>query len=171
MTGPEEPAEQQLTPDPDRRRAERAEQRLRELGQQLLEHDERRSPDLAGVIEAVTGQIRREARAGRDVPMPGTDDVDRLVVTEGALRGRLREVADDVPGVVVARCAVQGDLDDPGARIGARLAISVAWSLRLSEVAGHVRERVRAELVAQTGRPPGEIDVEVLDLHAFGEQA
>lgn len=170
MTGPEHEAEQTV-PDPDRRRAERAEQRLRELGQQLLEHDERRSPDLAGVIEAVTGQIRREARAGRDVPMAGSDEVDRLVVTEGALRGRLREVADDVPGVVVARCAVQGDLDDPGTSVGARLSISVAWPLRLSEVAGQVRGRVRAELGAQTGRPPGEVDIEVLDLHTLGGQA
>lgn len=147
-------------------RAERAEQRLRELGMQLLERDELNSPDLAGVVEAVTAQIRREARAGRDVPFAASSEEDRLLLTEGALRGLLRESADDVPGVIVARCGVVGEIDEPDAPIGAQLAVSIAWPRPLREVAEQVRAAVAGAIRVQTGRTAGPIDIEVIDLHA-----
>lgn len=157
-----------MTDDPHdlaRSRAERAEQRLRELGMALLERDEASSPDLAGVVEAVTTQIRREARAGRDVPFATSTPSQRLLLTEGALRGLLRESADGVAGTIVARCQVTGDVEDPAVPIGARLAISVAWPQPLRDTAAAVRTAVVSAIQEQTGRTAGAIDIEIIDLH------
>ncbi len=156
-----------LSDDVARERAEHAAARLRQLGLRLLEQDERDGPDLSGLLGAVTAQSAREARAGRAVAGAGAAAGDRLVITEGALRGVVRDAADDLDDVLLARCSLTGELDDDGAPLGARLAVSVAWPSPLPDASTRLRASVSAALERHTGRTRGAVDIDVVDLHGL----
>lgn len=146
-------------------RVQRVEARLRATGRELLDAEARRGPDLEAIVESVAAQIRREARAGRDIALAGSEPEARMLVTEGALRGALRDAVDDVEGVIVGRCAVRGDISAATGPLGASVAVSVAWPARLPEVADRIRAAVVRCLAEQTGRTPAGIDVDIIDLH------
>ncbi len=135
--------------------------RLGALSRELVEHDAR--TDVAeSWFQQILGEVARESRAGRDLPLLDDDPV-RIVVTEGAVRGLVRDAGDGVDGVLVER--VQLTTAD-AQRMDVRLTISVLDEAippgtGLPDVAERVRTRVRSALEQDGGWTIGEIDVVV----------
>lgn len=144
--------------------------RLGALSRELIETDARADVPESW-FQQILGDVARESRAGRDLPLLDDDPV-RVVVTEGAVRGLVRDAGDAVEGVLVER--VELDLDEV-VRVDVRMTISVrdgvlAPGHGLPEVAERVRERVRADLEDYAGWSVGEVDVTVDSLRVREEE-
>ncbi|MCJ1715941.1 hypothetical protein [Curtobacterium sp. VKM Ac-2922] len=142
-----DPVRDDIEADPDAAEALRRLERLRAASSDLLDADVRaagRTHD--GWIDGVLASIRTTAHAGRDIPVPDPDPAAQLVVTEGALRGLVRELGDAVPGVLVRRTRFTGDLATPGAEIDVEVTIAAAADAPLRERAEALRVVVAAAL-------------------------
>lgn len=150
------PAIPEIDGDPECRAVLDSMGRLGLLSRELIELDT--PPDLPGSwFQQILGEVARESRAGRDLPLIDAEPV-RVVVTEGAVRGLVREAGDAVPGVLVERVQVDlvGDL-----RLDVRLTISALYGTHLRTVAEDVRTRIRDALEEYAGWTIGAIDVVV----------
>lgn len=114
---------------------------LRTASRDLLDTEATNADDrwIAGVLTA----IRTTAHAGRDIPVPDADPASTLVVTEGALRGLVRALGDEVPGVVVRRTRFTGDLDVAGGSVDVEVSIVVT-----ADGPVHLRAEALHDLVA-----------------------
>lgn len=129
------------------------------LSRELLERDAR-TEVAESWFQQILGEVARESRAGRDLPLLDDEPV-RVVVTEGAVRGLVRGAGDQVDGVLVERVDVA--LTDTD-RIDVRMTISVLHSIvprdgGLLGVADRVRRGVHDALEDHAGWTVGEIDV------------
>jgi hypothetical protein len=153
--------------DPEIRNALRALERVRGLGRELVQTE----ADLADApgddfFRGVLTHISRESRAGRDIPLSHPDPDVHLALTEGAVRTLVRQAGDEVPGVLVGRCTLDGDVSRPAEPVRVALTISVVWGDPLPELARRVRERVHAALLRHTELRVEAIDVTVVDVQA-----
>lgn len=116
-------------------------------------------------LQRVLAGIALDARAGRRIPLrhpaPGAD----LAITEGAVRGVVRSAEDDVDGVVVGRCRIDGDLTVPEATIDLTVEISVRAGLNIPGTAELLRVAIAARLRASTDLTVRAVDITVHDLH------
>ncbi|MHC2185259.1 putative alkaline shock family protein YloU [Rathayibacter agropyri] len=150
---------------PEHRRTLRALERVRALSGALIDDDAARLPaPEASWFGSILAQARREARAGRDIPFASMQPDMSLTITEGAVRGLVREAGDSVPGVLVGRCRLVGDID-VGAEVVVEVTISVFWGIPIAEAAQQVRERVHTRLLTQTELRVSTIDVRVEDVY------
>jgi hypothetical protein len=78
-----------------------------------------------GWIATVLASVRTTAHAGRDIPVPDPDPSATLVVTEGALRGLVRTLGDQEPGVVVRRTRFTGALGVPGGSVDVEVTVAL----------------------------------------------
>lgn len=140
--------------------------RLRALSGQLVD-DEAAEQSLAdptwfgGVME----RVRRESRSGRDIPVVSPDPQSVLHLTEGAVRGLIREAGDSVAGAVVISCALDGPVTEPGAPVRVEVTISALRGVFVPAMADEVREAVAARLTAQTELTVSSVDIVVGDVH------
>jgi hypothetical protein len=153
--------------DPEIRNALRALEHVRGLGLELVqaEADIADSPG-DDFFRGVLAHISRESRAGRDIPLSHPDPDVRLALTEGAVRTLVRQAGDEVPGVLVGRCTLDGDVTRAGEPVRVALTVSVVWGDPLPELAQRVRERVHAALLRHTELRVEGIDVTVVDVQA-----
>ena len=151
--------------DPEARNALRALEHMRDLGRELVqvEADEADAPG-DDFFRGVLSHISRESRAGRDIPLSHPDPSVSLALTEGAVRTLVRQAGDEVPGVLIGRCTLDGDVTVPGAPVRVALTMSVVWGDPLPELAQRVRERVNAALLRHTELRVEGIDVTVVDV-------
>jgi hypothetical protein len=119
-------------------------------------------------IEGVLATIRTTARAGRDIPVPDPDPASTLVVTEGAIRGLVRRVGDDLPGMVVRRTRLLGDVGTVGAPIDVDVAVSVAVGVPITPLAEELRATLMTVLAVHTPLVVASLVVRVVDLHETG---
>ncbi|KQQ05286.1 MULTISPECIES: Asp23/Gls24 family envelope stress response protein [unclassified Rathayibacter] len=156
---------------PEHRRTLRALERVRALSTALIDDDAERlpAPDDSWFGSILT-QVRREARAGRDIPLASVEPDVSLTITEGAVRGLVREAGDSVPGVLVGRCRLVGDIDEPGVEVVVEVTISVFWGVPIAEAAQQVRERIHSRLLTQTELRVSTIDVRVEDVYLPGTE-
>jgi hypothetical protein len=147
--------------DPETRNALRALEHMRDLGRELVqvEAEEQEAPG-DDFFRGVLSHISRESRAGRDIPLSHPDPAVRLALTEGAVRTLVRQAGDEVPGVLVGRCTLDGE------PVRVALTVSVVWGDPLPELAQRVRERVHAALLRHTELRVEAIDVTVVDVQA-----
>lgn len=144
--------------------------RLGALSRELIETDAR--DDVSETwFQQILGEVARESRAGRDLPLVDDDPV-RVVVTEGAVRGLVRDAGDAVEGVLVERVHLTLHED---VRVDVRLTISVLDSVLgagrgLARIADSVRERVRADLEEYGGWTVGVVDVTIDSLRLREEE-
>ncbi|AND15685.1 Asp23/Gls24 family envelope stress response protein [Rathayibacter tritici] len=156
---------------PEHRRTLRALQRVRALSSALIDDDAARLPaPHESWFGSILTQVRREARAGRDIPLASVQPDVLLTITEGAVRGLVREAGDSVAGVLVGRCRLLGDVAEPGAEVVVDLTISVFWGVPIAEAAQQVRERVHSRLLTQTELRVVRIDVRVQDVYVPGPE-
>lgn len=115
-------------------------------------------------ISGVLANISIEARAGRDVPLRPEAPTERPVMTEGAIRSLIRTAGDAVPGVVIARCSLEGDVAELGAPVRIVVEIAVRAGASIPNTAELVRLAVTAAVEAQTDLVVDSVDVVVRDL-------
>lgn len=160
------PYDPAIEESPEHRRTLRALERVRALSGALIDDDAANLPaPTENWFGSILTQVRREARAGRDIPLASTDPDVELTITEGAVRGIVREAGDSVSGVLVGRCRLQGDVADPGADIAVEVTISVFWGVPIADAAQQVRERIHSRLLTQTELRVSTIDVRVEDVY------
>ncbi|MBM7024804.1 Asp23/Gls24 family envelope stress response protein [Clavibacter zhangzhiyongii] len=151
--------------DPEIRTALRSLEHVRDLGRELVqvEAEEAEAPG-DDFFRGVLSHISRESRAGRDIPLSHPDPGVRLALTEGAVRALVRQAGDEVPGVLIGRCTLDGDVTRAGEPVRVALTMSAVWGDPLPGLAQRVRERVHAALLRHTELRVEGIDVTVVDV-------
>lgn len=115
----------------------------------------------------VMSRVRQEARAGRDIPLGSSDPRTILHVTEGAVRGLIREAGDSVPGAVVISCSINGEVATPATPVRIEVVISALRGEFVPVMADDVRAAVSSVLARQTELTVEAVDIVVGDVHVF----
>ncbi|MCU1530358.1 MAG: hypothetical protein JWP75_4121 [Frondihabitans sp.] len=154
--------------DPENATQLAALERLRSLSGEILADDAQRvpAPD-PGWFGEVMARVRQEARSGRDIPLESTDTLTVLHLTEGAVRGLIREAGDSVPGAVVISCALSGDVATPATPVRVEVTISALRGEFVPAMADEVRDAVASILRRQTELSVEAVDIVVGDIHLF----
>lgn len=118
-------------------------------------------------MQAILEDIHREMRAGRDLPIHHPDPRVRIGVTEGAVRALIRDLADDLDGLIVGRCEFIGAADRPGAPVRVHLTASALWGRSVPELSATLRDLVADALSRHTELDVVAIDVTIADLHGY----
>ncbi|TQJ31535.1 Asp23/Gls24 family envelope stress response protein [Microbacterium sp. SLBN-146] len=139
-------------------------ERMGQLSREMVDEESESTLD-EGWFDGIMREVAREVRAGRDIPLVQLDDRTTLVVTEGAVRGMLRELGDALPGVIVERTRIAGDITEPGGRVNLDVAISVAFGRPLQQAADDVRRIATAALTRHTALSVDEVNVTVDSIH------
>jgi len=139
--------------------------RLRDLTQRDLETQAAAEPAPADSwVQSIMDRIALEARAGRDIPISHPSTTARLAVSEGAVRGLMRAAGDSIPGVIVGRCILHGDVTVPGEPITITVDISVAWGENLHDAADRARSAIYRQLLKHTELTLSAIHITVQDM-------
>ena len=115
-------------------------------------------------ITGVLTSIRTTAHAGRDIPVPDDDPASTLVVTEGALRGLVRALGDEVPGLVVRRTRFTGDVAVPGGPVDVEVSVAVAADGSVHDRAEALRALLATAFLAHAPFTTRSITVRVADV-------
>lgn len=142
------PVEPSIEESPGCQLALDALERLQGLGDDLMEADTAAAPEAdENWVDRILNGIALDARAGRRIPFESPDpDVD-LAITEGAVRGIIRSAENAVPGVLVGRCRLDGDVAVPAAPIRIEIEANVFHGQPIPSLA----ERLRAEVLERLG--------------------
>ncbi|WP_240802863.1 Asp23/Gls24 family envelope stress response protein [Streptomyces sp. A1499] len=129
-------------------------------------------PDASALVGRVMDVVRLELRPGRTLPL-GEDDEDAWIVEAAAARV-VRAAAETLPGVRAGSCRIEGvPGQGPGAASGQavprgpvviRLAVEVALTRGLQEVADRVRRRVLEAAESELGMRVVAVDVTIADI-------
>lgn len=140
-------------------------ERLGGLGGQLIDADAAESPEVdASWVERILDGIALDARAGRRIPFASeTPDID-LGITEGAVRGLIRSAENAVPGLLVGRCRLDGDVTVPGTPIRIQIDASALYGESIVKLADHLRAEVDTRLRAHTELNIVTIDIVIRDI-------
>ena len=118
-------------------------------------------------FDGIMREVTREVRAGRDIPLGAADERATIVTTEGAIRALLREVSDALPGVIVERTRLTGDVGVAGGEVGVEIAMSVAFGRSLQGAADEVRRIAADALARHTALTVTGVDVTVDSVHGM----
>lgn len=162
------PADPSIDDSPEFEIALRGLEGLRRAQQALLEKDLNRESlrDDSWVV-SILDNITLEAHAGREIPLTHPSPTARLVVTEGAVRGVLREVGDRMQNLFVGRCVLIGDVTVPGLPITISVDVTVFPGENIPRLADQLRQTMYAALVQYTELVVAAIDITVSDLQAL----
>ncbi len=139
-------------------------ERLHALTPQLLVEDAQAKPVDEGWVQKILAGIALDARAGRRIPIPTPLPRADLGITEGAVRGLIRGAERAVPGAVVGRCRLEGEVTQEGAPIHILIDASVAYGEPIPDVAQRLRAEIAERLSAHTRLNITEIDITVYDI-------
>ncbi len=135
-------------------------ERLRDVAGALFRADIEAEPQPdESWIRGILAGIAIDARAGRRIPIGHPDPAADLAITEGAVRGIIRSAESEVPGVLVSRTRLDGEVTDPNAPIGIAIAISIGYGLPLLATAERLRLAVAARIAEHT-----ELRIEAIDI-------
>lgn len=158
------PADPSIDGSPECRAALASLERLsRATADALALEAESRPLDESWVGRILDG-IRLDVKAGRRIPVAHPDAAADLALTEGAVRSLIRRVGDDIDGVIVGRCRLEGDVEELGAQVAVHVDISVRYGEPFGRVAAQVREAVAAELARHAELTIASVDVTVTDV-------
>ncbi len=150
--------------------------RLRSVTAELTAQDTAAEPAATtDWVQRILEGIVTDARAGRRIPiaMPAAQPEGvsaDLAITEGAVRGLVRAAEAAVPGVLVGRCRLEGDVTQLGAPVRVEAEISVPYGQSILGLVNRVREEIAARLKAHTDLTVAGIDITVSDIqHAASE--
>lgn len=159
------PADPSIDASPGCRIALDALERLRRLGPALLDQDTAGEPQPDdNWVRSILDGIARDARAGRRIPFPVAEPDDDLGITEGAVRGLIRAAGDGVPGVLIGRCRLDGEVATPGAPVRIEVEASVPYGLPISRLAERLRDEIGERLRTHTELNLTGIDIVVHDV-------
>lgn len=115
-------------------------------------------------IGNVLANISIESRSGRDVPLRPRSASEQPVMTEGAIRSLIRRTGDGVPGVLIARCRLDGDVTVLGSPVRVVVELAVVPGAAIPSTADLVRGAVARAVSEQTDLVVEGVDVVVRDL-------
>lgn len=140
------------------------------MSRELIANDVANLPALpAAWMQNIMDNIHNEVRSGRSLPLPHPDPRVFLSVTEGAVRALIRSVGDDVPGVLIGKCDIEGDAEVAGAPIDIAVTASVAWGFAMPKAITAVREVIRDTLLEHTRLNVSAVNVTIEDLHGYSD--
>ena len=160
------PADPSIDDSPDCEIALRGLERLRRAQLSLFERDlKRESLRDDSWVASVLDNISLEAHAGREIPLAHSSPTARLMVTEGAVRGILREIGDRLENILVGRCVLVGDVSVPGEPITISVNATVFRGENIPRVAEQLRQAMYVALGKYTELVVAAIDITVSDLY------
>lgn len=168
------PADPSIDESPECQLALGALERLRSVSNSLIETEATAMrPPADDWVRGILSNITREVRAGRSIPLDAPSPSIVITQTEGAVRALIRAAGDSVPGALLGRCSLIGDVTVAGEPITIALAVTAIGPIRLPDLARRVREAVSSELTRHTELVVAGIDVTIqdiqLDLSGRGE--
>jgi uncharacterized alkaline shock family protein YloU len=129
---------------------------------------EREAEDFAVIdeswIDAIIGAISLDVHAGRDIPLASAPSM-QLSVTEGAVKGLVRAAGDRVPGLLVGRCLLHGDVTTAGSEITLSIDTIAYWGESIPDAVTRLRDDVSALIAEHTELSISAIDITVRDIH------
>ncbi|WP_025156328.1 Asp23/Gls24 family envelope stress response protein [Leifsonia aquatica] len=159
-----QPADPTIDDSPQCRAALTALERLGRATQDLLDEEAAARPAEDDWVGRILTGIRLDVQSGRRIPISHPDPAAELALTEGAVRALVRGVGDDIDGVLVGRCRLDGEVETPGAPIAVHVEISVRYGVPMTATAEAVRNAVAAELARHAELTITSVDVLVTDV-------
>ncbi|WP_353111526.1 Asp23/Gls24 family envelope stress response protein [Microbacterium sp.] len=165
-----EPADASIDESPGCRIAMDALERLRRLSPELLVDDAVAEPQVEeSWVQGILAGIRLDARAGRRIPFSAPEPEADLGITEGAVRGLVRGAESAVPGVLVGRCRLVGDVTETGVPVRVEMDVSVPYGDPIPDLVDRLREEVASRLGEHTELNVAGIDITVHDVQRMPE--
>jgi uncharacterized alkaline shock family protein YloU len=97
-------------------------------------------------ITRILDQIGVQAHAGRDIPIVHDVEGAVLSISEGAVRGIIRDTGDATEGLLVERSRLRGDVETPGAPIEIFVVVSTFAGSDATRVIAEFQQRVEEAL-------------------------
>ncbi|MFJ2543099.1 Asp23/Gls24 family envelope stress response protein [Microbacterium sp. NPDC087589] len=147
-------------------------ERLRGLGGQLIEADAAASPEVDDSwVDRILSGIALDARAGRRIPFDDPDPSVDFGITEGAVRGLIRSAENAVPGILVGRSTLDGDVAVVGEPIRIAVEVNVVYGETIPTAVERLRAEIAERLRRQTDLTVTSIDVTVRDIQQISSAA
>ncbi|QAY60481.1 Asp23/Gls24 family envelope stress response protein [Microbacterium protaetiae] len=140
-------------------------ERLHSLTPELMAADAAAEPaaDESWVQKILSG-IALDARAGRRIPLTPPAPGAEIALTEGAVRGLVRAAENAIPGVLIGRCRLNGDVTTPGAPVRIEIDASVPYGEPLPRLADRLRDEIARRLAVHTELNVTGIDIRIHDV-------
>ena len=159
------PADRSIDESPGCQLALDALERLHGLGAELLAAEAAAEPAVdESWVDRVLSGIAMDARAGRRIPFASSDPHVDLAITEGAVRGLVRAAESAVPGLLIGRCRLEGDVTVADAPIRIRIDASALHGQPIPVVAEQLRVEVDRRVRAHTELNIVAIDIAIRDI-------
>lgn len=143
-------------------------ERLHGLTPELFAADTAAEPEAdEGWVQKILADITLDARAGRRIPFSTVEPRADLGITEGAVRGLIRAAENAVPGVLVGRCHLDGDVTESGAPIRIHTEVSVPYGDPIPGIVSRLRAEISSRLGAHTELNVTGIDITIHDIQKF----
>ena len=140
-------------------------ERLHVLGRELISADAAADPEVEERwVDRILNGIAIDARAGRRIPFASAEENVDLAITEGAVRGLIRSAENAVPGVLLGRCRLDGEVTEPGAPIRVEIEANVFHGEPIPRIADRLRVEVDRRLRSHTELNIVAIDVAIRDI-------
>ena len=160
-----QPADRSIDESPGCQLALDALERLHGLGSELLEAEAAAAPEVdPNWVDRILSGIAMDARAGRRIPFASSDPSVDLAITEGAVRGLIRSAENAVPGLLIGRCRLTGDVTTADAPIRVEIDASALHGQPIPLVADQLRVEVDRGLRAHTELNIVAIDIAIRDI-------
>lgn len=162
----ENPPDELLNTAPENRIAYDALTRFRSMARDVLAEDVAAESDRGDSwVTGILTSIRREARAGRSIPVSHPSPKAALSLTEGAVRGLIRSAGDGVAGTFIGACTLDGDVTTPGSPVTVNVDASVFWGERMPQTAHRLRTAITTSLLHHTELNIQAVNVTITDVH------
>lgn len=159
------PADRSIDESPGCQLALDALERLHGLGAELLAAEAAAEPAVDETwVDRILSGIAMDARAGRRIPFASADPHVELGITEGAVRGLIRAAENAVPGLLIGRCRLDGDVTIADAPIRVEIDASALHGQSIPVVAERLRTEVDRGLRAHTELNIVAIDIAIRDV-------
>lgn len=166
------PADRSIDESPGCQLALDALARLQGLGAELIAAEAAAEPAVdENWVDRILSGIAMDARAGRRIPFESPDPRVDLAITEGAVRGLIRSAENAVPGLLIGRCRLEGDVTQPGTPIRVAIDASALHGQSIPKVAAELRAEVDRGLRAHTELNVVAIDIAIRDIREVSSWA
>ncbi|WP_309619536.1 hypothetical protein [Salinibacterium sp.] len=146
--------------------------RVRAVSLTMLEREATELPPIdESWIDNIIGAISLDVHAGRDIPLHHSSPSVHLSVTEGAVKGLVRAAGDRVPGLLVGRCQLIGDVITAGSHITLTVETTAYWGENIPEAVTQLRHAIAAMLAEHTELVIVSIDITVRDMFLKTDEA
>ena len=147
-------------------------ERLRGLGDRLIEADAAAMPEVDDSwVDRILSGIALDARAGRRIPFDEPDSGSDFGITEGAVRGLIRSAENAVAGVLVGHSTLDGDVSAAGAPIRIGIEVNALYGTSIPVAVERLRDEVADRLQQHTDLTVTAIDITVRDIQQVGNPA